>query len=190
MKTILTILHKVIPPSLYLLSLILFNACSPVSNQSNTTRITELDHVIETVLYGNKNDLLSIIGYTKTTCVNIEGLGGPPKCAPGEIEGASVEVLPFLGSEGSFIRKEYMPNWEGLKISQLFAVYENSDRVYSDPNYPAGDYAIAFMGKDGQAGVTLQIKDGHIIRIDHALNATPNIRTEDVKEFIISPLNN
>jgi hypothetical protein len=181
-------MYKRIPNILFLLFLILASACSSPSNQTNITNIPELDHVIETVLHGDKSDLDSIIAYTQTQCVHAEGLGGFPKCRQDEAEGTRVEVLPFLGPEGSFIRKEDMGSWEGLKISQLFSVYENSDTVYSDPNYPAGEYAIVFTGKDGQASVTLQIRDGKIVRIDHAVHTTPNIRMEDVKKFIIPPL--
>ena len=104
------------------------------------TGVTELDNVIAIVMGGRRNELQSILGFTQTECTLAEGLGGPPKCLEGEADGTPVEVLPFLGPEGHFIREEDIDTWEGLNLSELFAAYQVSESAYSDENYPAGDY--------------------------------------------------
>jgi hypothetical protein len=97
-------------------------------------------------------------------------LGGPPKCLPGEGEGTPVEVLPFLGPEGSFLRKDEIKNWQGFEASGIFAIYEVSTSAVSDENYPAGQYAILFVGKENQPAISLRVKDGKIVRVDYVFD--------------------
>ena len=47
---------------------------------------------------------------------------------------ANAEQLELLKTD--------IEGWEGLKLSKLYSVYQNSETVYSDQNYPAGEYAI------------------------------------------------
>lgn len=180
-------MKKLIQRVILMLSMMVTSVCMPVSNSAGKTGIAELDNIIDIALHGSTNDLIAIINFTEAVCTKTQGLGGPPKCTSDEPEGTRLEVLPFLGPEGSFIRKVDIGNWAGLKISRLYAVYKNSDKVYSDRNYPSGEYAIAFVGRDGFDGVTLQIKDGKIIRIDYEIGMTPNISNKDVQNFLITP---
>lgn len=84
---------------------IFVSACAAPTQLNERTGIAELDSIIEIALSGDAAQLRSLIEFTPAYCTNAEGLGGPPKCLPDEAEGALVEVLPFLGAEGNFIRR-------------------------------------------------------------------------------------
>jgi hypothetical protein len=150
--------------------------------------VDELDRVIQIVLEGDKQALQSLVRYTLAKCTFEDGLGGPPKCLEGEVEGQTVEVLPFLGPEGHFIRKEEIDSWTGIDASDLYAVYEVSDSAFSDPIYPSGEYAIAFINEAGFLITILQIIEGQIVRVDSALGNPPKIRLDDVDIYLIPPM--
>lgn len=161
---------------------------SATSTPPARTGIAELDVIIGTGLKGDTPGLLSLIAFTETRCTFAEGIGGPPKCLPGEKEGTLVEVLPFLGPEGHFFRKQDIQNWKGLDAPELYAVYQVSDRAYSEDNYPAGEYAIVFVRREGNAtSVTLQVRQGRIVRIDDGYTYPPRIPQEDVVRYLVSP---
>lgn len=152
------------------------------------TGIGELDEVIDIVLNRDTAALRSRIQFTQTACTSADGLGGPPKCSEGEAEGTNVEVLPFLGPEGHFIRKEQIETWGGLEVTRLVAVYRVSQTAYSDANYSAGEYAIVFVGREPHITVTLQIREGLIVRIDYSYGSPPAIREDDVEQFLLGPI--
>ncbi len=161
-----------------------------ISATLNQTGFAEIDKIITVVLGGDITELQQLLDFTSTKCTFAEGLGGPPKCLKTEKEGDSVEVLPFLGSEGSFLRKEDIGRWQGLDVSELFAVYQVSESAYSDKNYPTGDYAIVFIGnQEKKTSLTLQIKQGKIIRIDYGFVYPPQIRSDNVVRYLVPPIN-
>jgi len=128
------------------------------------TGLEEIDRILEAS--GDVQKLRSLIQFTSTKCTRRDGLGGPPKCLPGEVEGAPVDVLPFLGPEGYFLRKDEIKNWQGFETSGLYAIYEVSLDAFSDENYPAGQYAILFLGKENQPAISLHVSNGRIVRVD------------------------
>lgn len=167
--------------------LIALSACA-TSPAVSSTGSPELDQVIEVVLGGDKGAIQDLIHFTQAKCTLAEGLGGPPKCQNGEAEGTVVEVLPFLGPEGGFIRKSEIETWEGIRVSELFAVYETSDAVYSEEYYPKGEFALVFIDDgEAQSSYTLQVTDGKIVRIDHGFEFPPQIRKDYVKQFLMEP---
>lgn len=153
------------------------------------TGVDELDKIIDIVMSRDMVDLRSRVRFTLAECTLANGLGGPPKCIEGEAEGTIVEVLPFLGPEGHFIRKEDIETWDGLDVSDLLAVYRVSELAYADENYPVGEYAIAFVDREPHTSITLQIRDGLIVRIDYRVGPPPGIREDDVKEYLLGPTN-
>jgi hypothetical protein len=177
-------------------SIVLLSACvnfqvganRATDEPESQTGISEIDAVIATTLEGDVDELRSILDFTQTNCTFAEGLGGPPKCLATEMEGTPVEVLPFLGPEGHFIRKEDIGNWAGLDVSELFAVYQVSDKAYSDADYPAGEYAIVFTtALEGEPSITLQIRQGKIIRIDYGFGSPYEIPQAAVARFLLPP---
>ncbi|MCI0549841.1 MAG: hypothetical protein L0287_02685, partial [Anaerolineae bacterium] len=122
----------------------------------------------------------------------VNALGGPPPCNEGEAEGTLVEVLPILGSEGGHLRKEEIKDSFVLDVTDLYAVYRVSEKVFSDANYPKGDYGVILVGADNSSNVVLQIKEGGIVRIDFVMNDSRSelIATfeRQVSDVIIAPL--
>ena len=189
--------RAVLKVTLVLLALaMLLSACSDRQDTSGAakpapetqTGRAELDLIVTAALGGDSHDLQQFLGYTRTGCTFAEGLGGPPRCLAGEQEGAPVEVLPFLGPEGHFIRRADIDCWDGLDASALFALYTVSESAYSDENYPAGEYALGFLGRpEVPKPVTLQVRQGCIVRIDYGFADPPEIRPEDVIRYLVPP---
>ena len=108
---------------------------------------------------------------------------------PGEPRGTAVDVLPVLGpGEGSFLRESEMNSWVGPTLARLYAAYRVSGAAYSDENYPAGEYALVFLGDGASlAAVTLQVRHGRVVRIDYGAGWPPQISPEAVDEYLVSP---
>jgi len=184
------IARSAVRTSLLVLTALLFlSACaSPVRPASPPIGDAGLDAIAAAVLAGDTAAQRNLIGYTEAGCSSAEGLGGPPPCLTGEPEGTPVEVLPILGSEGGYVRKDSIDTWQGLRSTELYAAYEVSEAAYTEPNFPAGDYALVFGDGSGTTSdFTLQVRDGRIIRIDYYFGAQPRIRPEDVAHYLVSP---
>lgn len=153
--------------------------------------IEEIDQVTKAVASGNTEMLRSLVKFTSAPCTLQEGLGGPPKCREGEAEGTLIEVLPFLGGEGSFIRKDEIESWPGIEVAGLYAVYRVSPAVTSEQYYPAGEFAILFVGPKNRPAVSLRIGDGGIVRVDHILDGSLKsldaILQREASEVILAP---
>jgi hypothetical protein len=154
------------------------------------TGIEEIDRILDAS--GDMQKLRSLIQFTSTKCTRLDGLGGPPKCLPGEGEGSPVAVLPFLGPEGYFLRKDEIDNWQGFEVSGLFAIYEVSPNAFSDENYPAGQYAILFVGEENQPAVSLRVSNGRIVRVDSIFDRSPEslgeILQREAEKLILAPV--
>jgi hypothetical protein len=137
------------------------------------TGIEEIDSILEAAASGNPQALQSLIQFTNAKCTKRDGLGGPPKCREGEAEGTPVEVLPFISSEGGFLHKEEIDNWQGIDVSGLYAVYEVSPAVTAEQYYPVGERVIVLVGKDKQTSTLLRVSDGRIVRVDTIFDASP-----------------
>jgi hypothetical protein len=164
-----------------LLSILFLVACSSPTPASQygypldtRTGIPDIDNVLAAVARGDAEDVRALIQYTHAPCTWKEGLGGPPKCREGEAEGTMLEVLPFLGSEGSFIRRNEIANWSGIDADALYAVFGVADSARHEEYYPPGEYVALFLQKDDQNGVALHITDGKIVRVDTIFTESPD----------------
>jgi len=155
---------------------------------STRTGIEDVDAVIAAVESGDPQQLHELFRFTSIACTNAEGLGGPPKCRGGEAEGTLVDVLPFLGPEGSFLHKENMSSFPGVNVIGVYAAYKVSEAAYSEEAYPAGEYAVLFKGAENQTDIIFQIRGG-IVRIDYVFSPTPldEIVQRDASELILAP---
>jgi hypothetical protein len=157
------------------------------------TGIEEVDKVVDAVESGDIQMLWSLIQFTNTKCTTADGLGGPPKCRAGEVEGTPVEVLPIFGSEGHFFHKADIEDWTGVKADGLYAIYEVSSEIVSDPDYPSGKYAVMFVDKKNATVVCLRVDNGRIVRVDYILDISPDsvdgwIQRE-ASNVILAPVN-
>jgi hypothetical protein len=160
---------------------------TPTATGEARTGVDELDRVIQIGLDGDIDALRSLVRYLPAECTFDDGLGGPPKCKEGEVEGETVEVLPVLAGEGHFIRKDDIDSWIGIDPSDLYAVYSVSDSAFSSPIYPSGEYAIAFINEARFMITTLHIVEGQIVRVDYTMGNPPMIRPDDVDMYLIAP---
>jgi len=152
----------------------------------------EIDNVLDTVASGNAQMLRSLVGFTTAECTNQEGLGGPPKCREGEGEGTKVDVLPSLGPEGSFMRSDEMENWTGIEVSGLYAIYRVSPAVIYEQYYPAGEYAILYVGEEDRPAISLRIDNGMIVRVDYIFDTSAEylagLLQREASELILEPI--
>lgn len=152
------------------------------------TGIPEIDIIIDTVLKGNTQEELPLLQFSTLACTHAEGLGGPPKCRPDELEGTEIEAFPFLGAEGGHIRRGEMQDWAGIQVSGVYAVYRVSEQAYSDEAYPAGEYAIVFLVENNDYLITAQVRNGKIVRLDTNFGDPPEIDLERLaSEVILAP---
>jgi hypothetical protein len=155
----------------------------------SATGVGELDVIIGAAVSGDPVALVPYFEYTRALCTTEQGLGGPPKCLPGEHDGAPVNVLPFLGpGEGSFVREIDAPTWVGPRLTHLYAAYAVTDAAYSEEYYPAGDFALVFARDEASpASVTLQVTAGRIVRIDYGAGWPPQIPPDSVEQYLVPP---
>jgi hypothetical protein len=156
-----------------LMAVLLLVACtSPAATETagypldTKTGVSDVDQVLAAVATGNPDDLRALIQYTNAPCTWKDGLGGPPKCRAGEVEGTVLEVLPYLGSEGSFIRKSEIAAWPGIDAAGLYAVFGVGENARREEYYLPGEYVAFFLQKDNRNGVALHITDGKVVRVD------------------------
>lgn len=158
---------------------------------STRTGIADVDVVLAAVESGEIRQLRELLHFINVGCTHAEGLGGPPKCRDGEAEGMTVSVFPFLGSEGGHLNLENLDAWTGIDVTRLYAVYKNSENVYSDVNFPAGEFAILFLSEDDFPATILQIAEGKIVRIDTVFDTSAvglaAALNRDASEFILPP---
>ncbi len=152
------------------------------------TGITELDNIIDEVLAHDFVALRGLTDFTVIGCTHVEGLGGPPKCAPNEVEGTLLEVVPFLGPEGHHKRRAEYQEWSGPDVLGLLAVYRVSSKAYSDEAYPAGEFALVFLEGNGAIDLTLQVRHGRVVRYDYDFGGSVESDLELHSEEILIPL--
>lgn len=138
----------------------------PYHPLTTRTGIEEIDRVLAAVASDDQQALLSVVQFTKAECTHAQGLGGPPKCREGEEEGTSMDVFPFLGGEGSYLRKDEIGNWHEIDASALYAVYEVSPDVHGEEYFPVGEYVIILVDSTNGEPVALRVAEGGIVRVD------------------------
>ncbi len=136
------------------------------------TGVDPVDRVLEAVASRDPGDLRSVVEFTEAVCTHADGLGGPPKCREGEAEGTPMEVLPFLDSEGSFLRKAEIDRWSGMDVSGVYAIYEVSPSLRAEQYYPVGEYVILFVHGEEQSAVALRVGQSGIVRVDHLFDSS------------------
>lgn len=154
------------------------------------TQIEEIDLVLAAVASGDVQTVRDLFGFSIIACKTVvNALGGPPPCRAGEKEETKVEVLPFLGSEGSYLRKDEVSNFPGLNVTGVYAIYQVSATAYSEENFPKGDYGIMLTAPENLPNIVLQIKNGQIVRIDYVFDpaSVDTILQRDAANFVLPP---
>ena len=154
------------------------------------TQIEEIDLILAAVASGDAQAVQNLFGFSTIACKTVvNALGGPPPCRAGEKEETKVEVLPFLGSEGSYVRKDEVNNFPGLNVTGVYAIYQVSATAYSEENFPKGEYGIMLTSPENLPNIVLQIKNGQIVRIDYVFDSASfeMILQRDAANFVLPP---
>lgn len=146
----------------------------PIHNPSTRVGISEVDSIVNAILARDIRVIRSKIGWAELACTYTQGLGGPPKCQSNESEGTLVRVLPFLGPEGHFLREDEISSWPVPNVKGLYSIYKVSPKVFSEPEYPAGEYGLVFLHGHGVSFIIFQVSDGRIVRIDNEFGIPPD----------------
>ena len=155
------------------------------------TGIEEIDHVIDVMMNTNIDARLALVQFTTTACTTKGGLGGPPKCEPGEADGTIVDAFPVSNGEGHFARSDKVQGVFDFTVRGLFAVYVVPEDAYRTDYWPAGEYGIAFTSEDGGSPqvITLLVEDGLIVRLEFNPGWPPfDLVLGKSDEFILSPI--
>jgi hypothetical protein len=161
------------------------------SQFTNGVELEEIKPVIEAILSGSITDRADLVSYTTTACTTADGLGGPPKCEPGEAEGTLVEVLPVLAGEGSFSRPESVEGALDFVVMDMLAAYRVPADAFQADYWPAGKYGVIFTREMNAVPmpVTVFVEDGRIVRLQHHMGINPQDLIEQlpVEAIIITP---
>jgi hypothetical protein len=121
---------------------------------------------VDAIEDGDADALASQARFTAIGCTTADGLGGPPKCEPGQPEGTEVEVLPAAACEGYYIKAgEEAGSFAGFidgdivldsafrtNGNDLFPVGYILLMTYSGSQFPEHARAL-FLDEDGVTGL-------------------------------------
>jgi hypothetical protein len=137
--------------------------------ETNQQVTTDIMPVLEALFWGTIEDRRALVQYISVGCTTADGLGGPPKCLPGEAEGTLVEVFPVGEAEGTFVRPEEIDGTlELLSVEGLYAVYQPVPGVDPVEYWPIGEYALIFERRlyNTSLPVTAFVQEGKMVRLN------------------------
>ncbi|MFN2265155.1 MAG: hypothetical protein ACK2UM_12910 [Anaerolineales bacterium] len=142
---------------------------------SQITVLDELKPVLDAILFGSIEQRRELVSYTTTGCTNADGLGGPPKCEPGQAEGSLIQVLPILSSEGTFSTPQDIDQALEFVVMDLYAIYRVPEDAIKADYWPAGEYGLIFTREMNAVPfpVTVFVEDGRIVRLHHHFGTQP-----------------
>jgi len=136
--------------------------------EANQELTADILPVLEALFWGTIEDRRALVQYISVGCTTADGLGGPPKCPPGNGEGTLVEVFPVGEAEGTFVRPEEIDGTlELLSVEGLYAVYQPVPGVDPVEYWPVGEYALILERRlyDTSLPVTAFVQDGKLVRL-------------------------
>jgi hypothetical protein len=138
----------------------------------SATGIAELDLLAEAILSNDVAARRELVRYTTAGCTTADGLGGPPKCDPGQAEGTPVDYLPVLGpGEGVPVLPEAIDDLLDFPVGTLYAAFQRTDEPIRDIHYAPGEYGLFFTTGEGETNVQFILvhadDQGYIVRIDY-----------------------
>lgn len=157
----------------------------------NEEVITEIMPVLEAFFWGTIEDRRSLVQFLTTACTTADGLGGPPKCAPGEAQGTLVEVFPIAGAEGHFVRPEEIDRTLEFNVDGLYAVYRPTPGVDPEEYWPTGVYVLLFEREmlNASLPITLHIQDGKLVRLgfSHPVDPAELLNEIPLNQILLTP---
>jgi len=155
------------------------------------TGLDEIDNVIDAILSEGIDARLELVRFTTTACTTTDGLGGPPKCEPGEADQTIVGTFPVSNGEGYHIRPDKIQTIFDFTIRGLAAVYVVPVDAYHTEYWPAGEYGVIFTSEEGGYPhlITVLVENGQIVRLEFSPGWPPfDLIRQKSDEFILSPI--
>jgi hypothetical protein len=155
------------------------------------TDIEEIDKVIDAVLNQDIEARLNLVSFLNTACTTADGLGGPPKCKPNEVDGTPVISFPVSYGEGTHVRPEGIRDVFDFRVRGLFAVYRVPEGAYDREYWPAGEYGIVFTSEEGGRPhvITVLVDSDKIVRLIFHVEWPPFELIKQVSDdFILPPI--
>jgi hypothetical protein len=148
------------------------STAAATARTGGATGLPELDQLASAILSNDLAARRELVRYTSTGCTNVEGLGGPPKCQPGQAEGTPVEYLPVLGpGEGVPVSPEAIGETLDFPAESLYAVFRRADEPVRDIYYRPGEYGLFFATGEQEASIQYVLVHadmaGRIVRLDY-----------------------
>lgn len=150
--------------------------------------VPQYDAIASAVTLGQFDEVAKAIGYIELECTNAQGLGGPPKCPEGEVEGTVVKVLPLSACEGEYVPESNVPGLleQLLGSAELYAAFSFADPGTEE--FPKGTDGLLFATDDG--AVILGVNDfGRIVSLTRgcALSAEQLYEQEKGEFLYLTP---
>jgi len=142
------------------------------AQSKEATGVPELDGLAAAILSNDMQARRELVHYTTAGCTNVDGLGGPPKCQPGQADGTPVDYLPVLGpGEGVPVLPEAIDETLDFTAESLYAVFRRADEPIRDMYYPPGEYGLFFATGEGESNIQYVLvhadMSGRIVRLDY-----------------------
>jgi len=143
------------------------------------------------ILNGTIEDRLGFVRFTTTPCTTTDGLGGPPKCNPGESDGDLVRVFPVSGGEASYPRQEEIARTLEFTVKGLYAIVRRSAPAQQEVYWPSGEYGLLFDREENgyPVPVTAIVQDGMLVRLDYHIGLTAEqvLNSIPVAQVVLPP---
>lgn len=181
-------MNRTIAPLFALLSFALFASCTlpavtledpatiPIPQAEpavSYSGIATVDAIIDAIEEEGARAVRTLAQFTEMACTTQDGLGGPPKCQPGQPEGTVVTVLPVWAQEEAYLAPDTM-NTLRFDVRRVYAVYRVPDDAVRDDFTPPGEFGILFLNADPfPATITVYVTDGRIVRLSYNMDTDP-----------------
>ena len=153
----------------------------------HVTNIPEVDQALAVILSNSIAEKRSLIDYTTVGCTHQLGMGGPPKCDQGIAEGTAITYFPVLGpGEGQPVMPGNIDGTLDFIVTELVAVYRPPVDAFRSEDYPIGEYSLLFATEQDDLPVTVQLRNGRIVRLDFGPYPVEHILPKIKGEFILN----
>jgi len=136
----------------------------------------ELDAIVQAVNARDVGALAALIEYTELGCTHMDGLGGPPKCAPDQSEGDIVRAFPGAACHGYWTDTpvQSLATLAG-QTRGLYAVAAVAGDAALGGEWPVADTLLIFHVDwyGPPAGLRLHVANGRIVATWSGCGAVP-----------------